>query len=484
VIPLSARTLGSLGDRVDVPEYDRGAVTAGVVHLGVGGFHRAHQAAFHDRLMNEGGPLDWGICGVGVLERDRGTIEALQAQDGLYTLLAKAPGGEVVARVIGSIVELLLAPDEPEAVLEKLAAPTTRLVTLTITEGGYLVDDATGVFDAEQPDVARDLAAAAGEPPRTAFGLVVEGLRRRRERGLEPFTVLSCDNLQGNGEIARTAFGTFAALRDEELGAWVREHVPFPSSVVDRITPATTEADRRTVRELLDIEDRAPVVCEPFAQWVIDAGAAGALPPYDAVGVRLVDDVLPHELMKLRLLNAGHQAVAHAGRLCGHTYVHEAARDPDIRAFLDAYLDHEAVPTIHGVPEDELRAFRAAVPERFGNPAVGDTLERLATDASDRIPKFLLPVIRERLKAGGDVRRAAAVIAAWTVSCDELPLTDRRAEELAARARGRADDPLVFVRDRAVFGDLADDDAFTTAYRAALQSVDTAGVRATLASLA
>lgn len=483
---LSARTLGSLDGRVAIPRYDRTKVTASVVHLGVGGFHRAHQAVYHDEVMHRGGSLGWGICGVGVLPGDVRMRDALTAQDGLYTVLVKAADGSVEARVVGSIVDYLFAPEDPERVIERLAAAETKLVTLTITEGGYLVDDATGEFDTQAPAVARDLA---GDParPETAFGLVVEALRRRRERGVAPFTVLSCDNLEHNGEIARTAFASFAAHRDAELGAWIRGSVPFPSSVVDRITPATTDADRATARELLGggVEDRVPVVCEPFTQWVIEAGAAGdELPPYADVGVKLADDVLPHELMKLRLLNAGHQALAHLGRLAGHTYVHEAARDPAIGAFLDGYLDREAVPTITGVPQAELDAFRAAVPERFGNPAIGDTLERLATDASDRIPKFLLPVVRARLEAHGDVTHAATVVAAWAVCAGTLPLTDRRADALTERARHRADDPLAFLQDPAIFGDLANEPRFTKRYRAALESLDTRGVPATLASLA
>ncbi len=486
---LSASTLDTLDPQVAIPTYDRDAVTVGMVHLGVGGFHRAHQAAFHDAIMNAGGPLDWGICGVGVLPIDLRMRDALRAQDGLYTLVAKHPDGTMEPRVIGSIVEYLFAPDEPEAVVEKLASPATRVVSLTITEGGYNVDDVTGAFDLEAPDVAHDLASPR-TAPRTAFGLVAEALRRRRDRGLGAFTVMSCDNLQGNGTVARTAFGAFAAALDRDLGAWVEANVPFPNSVVDRITPVTTDVDRLAVHELYGIEDQAPVVCEPFIQWVLEGSRAGALPPYADVGVRLVDDVLPHELMKLRLLNAGHQAVTYFGRLFGYQFVHEATRDPLIETFLNRYLDEEAVPTLTGVPPAEIAAFRDAIPDRFGNPAIADTLERIATDASDRIPKFLLPVVRDRLARGEDVTLAAAVVASWARCLDGLDeegeliaISDRRHDELMARVRHRRADPDAFIGDQAIFGDLAEHEGFAAPYRATLASLDAKGARATLAAL-
>ena len=483
---LAASTLASCADGIPVPAYDRGRVTAGVVHLGVGGFHRSHQAVYHDDLLASGGSLDWGICGVGVLESDRALHDALVAQDCLYTLVVKHADGTIEPRVIGSLVEHLLAPDDPDAVIERLAAATTRVVSMTITEGGYNVDDVTGRFDADAPSVVRDLAEPTA--PVSAFGLVVEALRRRRERGLAPFTVLSCDNLTNNGHIARTAFGTFARLADPELGAWVEREVRFPSSVVDRITPATTDLDRAALHDLLGVEDRVPVVCEPFRQWVIEDVGPGALPPH--ADVRVVPDVVPHELMKLRLLNAGHQALAHLGRLCGLRFVHEAALDPDLARFLEAFLDEEAMPTLSGVPDDELASFRGSLVDRFANRSIADTLERLATDASDRIPKFLLPLVRERLAAGADVSRSAAIVAGWArcaAGADEvgsaIATRDRRAPSLRARAQRRLEDPGAFIADREIFGDLAEDEAFAAPYRRALAELDSVGARATVAAL-
>jgi mannitol 2-dehydrogenase len=248
---------------IPVPRYDRRRARTGIVHIGVGGFHRAHQAWYHDRLLAEHGAVEWAICGVGVMPGDARMRDALAAQDCLYTLLARSGDGTVDGRVVGALTEYRYAPDDVEATVAKLADADTRIVSLTITEGGYNIDDLTRRFDADDPGVVRDLAA--GAIPRTVFGVVVEALRRRRERGVPPFTVMSCDNLQGNGDISRVAFSAFAHLRDPALGEWVLKDVPFPNSMVDRITPATTDADRADVASRFGIEDRVPVVCEPFA---------------------------------------------------------------------------------------------------------------------------------------------------------------------------------------------------------------------------
>ncbi|SFL56124.1 mannitol dehydrogenase family protein [Geodermatophilus ruber] len=487
--PLDQQTLSSLPASVPTPAYDRDRVRPGIVHVGVGGFHRSHQAMYVDRLLERGEALDWGICGVGVLPSDRAMKEAMQAQDCLYTLVVKHPDGTLEPRVIGSMVEYLLAPDDPEAVVERMADEGTRIVSLTVTEGGYNFSPVTGEFDATAPDVLADLQPGAA--PRTTFGLVTEALVRRRERGLAPFTVVSCDNIQGNGDVARRSFTAFAALRDPELGDWMAREVPFPNSMVDRITPATTDEDREELRRRFGIDDRWPVVCEPFTQWVLEDDFSLGRPPLEEAGVQLVEDVEPYELMKLRLLNAGHQALAYFGSLAGYRLVHDAARDPLFRSLLRGYMLEEATPTLRPVPGIDLGEYRENLIERFSNPAVRDTLARLAFDGSERIPKWLLPVIRENLAAGGEVRRSAAVVASWAryaEGVDEqgrpIEVADRRREELVARARRQREDPLAFLADRELFGDLVDDERFTSRYRAALSSLHERGARATLEALA
>jgi mannitol 2-dehydrogenase len=469
------------------PAYDRSRVTTGVVHFGVGGFHRAHQAAYHDRLMNDGKALDWGICGVGVMPADRRMKEALDAQDGLYTLVVKHADGTYEPRVIGAITEYLFAPDDPEAVIERLAVPETRIVSLTVTEGGYGIDPVSGEFD-PVGDVAADLESGAS--PRTTFGLITAALRRRRERGVTPFTVMSCDNLQGNGALSRLAFTTFARLCDEELGDWVEREVRFPNSMVDRITPQTTDEDRAELRERFGIDDRWPVVCEPFTQWVLEDAFSLGRPPYEDAGVQVVGDVEPYELMKLRLLNASHQALCYFAYLAGYRLVHDAAQDPLFRAFLRGYMDDEATPTLEPVPGVDLADYRSTLIERFSNPEVRDTVARLCAESSDRIPKWLLPVVRRQLETGGPIERSAAVVASWAryaEGVDEqgepIEVVDRLRDKLVALARRQRKDPLAFIANRELFGDLVDDRRFAEAYRSALRSLHERGARATLESI-
>ncbi|HEY3503746.1 MAG TPA: mannitol dehydrogenase family protein [Actinocatenispora sp.] len=487
MVALNAKALGSLGD-VPVPAYDRSRVRVGIVHLGVGGFHRAHQAMYLDRLMTEGLALDWGICGVGVLPSDAAMRDALTAQDCLYTLVVKHPDGRYEPRVVGSIVEYLLAPEDPEAVIERMAAETTRIVSLTVTEGGYNLHHVTGAFAADNPDVVHDLTP--GATPRTTFGLVTEALARRRERGVPPFTVMSCDNLQGNGDLSRRVFTAYARLRDPELADWIAREVRFPNSMVDRITPVTTDEDRAEVARRFGIEDRWPVVTEPFTQWVLSDSFVTGRPAYEKVGVQVVRDVEPYELMKLRLLNASHQALAYFGYLAGYRLVHEAAADPLFATFLRQYMDREATPTLSPVPGVDLVAYKDSLLERFANPEVRDTVARLCAESSDRIPKWLLPVIRTQLASDGPMERAAAIVASWAryaEGVDEqgepIEVVDRLADKLIAAARRQRAEPLAFLADRDLFGDLVDNHRFVTAYRAALDQLHAVGARATLESL-
>jgi mannitol 2-dehydrogenase len=492
-LALSMNTLPDLPDQVPGPTYDRTLVRTGIVHFGVGGFHRAHQAMYLDRLMNAGKALDWGICGVGVMEFDARMKQVMDSQDCLYTLVLKDPDGSWQPQVIGSIVEYLFAPDDPDAVIEKMADPTIRIVSLTVTEGGYNFHHVTGEFDAENPAVAADLRP--GAVPATTFGLITEALVRRRDRGLPPFTIMSCDNIQGNGHVARQVFTAFAALRgkawgDEGLGGWVAGNVPFPNSMVDRITPATTEQDRAEIAERFGIADGWPVVCEPFTQWVLEDHFEAGRPPLEDVGVQFVNDVEPYELMKLRLLNASHQGLCYFGYLAGYRLVHDVAQDPLFARFLLAYMEQEATPTLAPVPGIDLDAYRRQLIERFSNAGVRDTVPRLCAESSDRIPKWLLPVIRENLGAGGQVRLSAAIVASWAryaEAVDEqgapIDVVDRLKDTLIPAAQRYTEEKLAFVRQRAVFGELADDERFAAPYLETLNSLHAKGSRATLESL-
>jgi mannitol 2-dehydrogenase len=448
------------------PTYDRDQIGVGIVHFGVGGFHRAHQAMYVDALLEEGKAKDWGVCGVGVMPADQRMKDALDAQDGLYTLILENPDGTRDVRVIGSIVEYRYAPDDPEAVIELLAAPSTRIVSMTITEGGYNIGNVTET---------------------SVFGLVTAALARRRERGIASPTIVSCDNIEGNGDIARQAFTGYADLAHPGLSDWMTEHTRFPNSMVDRITPVTTPDVITSLAEEFGIEDRWPVVAEPFTAWVLEDDFADGRPPYEDVGVLMVQDVTPYELMKLRLINASHQGLCYFAYLAGYRLVANAASDPLFAEFLLAYMDSEATGTLKPVPGIDLPDYKRTVIGRFANPGVRDTIARLCADSSDRIPKWLLPVIRANLASGAPVRLSAAIVASWAryaEGIDEdgnpIEVVDQLAASLIPIAQSQRENPLAFVENRSVFGDLARQPRFTEAYLWALNSLHADGARATL----
>src|ERR1700676_5371850 len=330
---------------IDKPSYDRDEIGIGIVHFGVGGFHRAHQARYVDRLLEMGLATEWGICGVGVLPGDRKMADVMAAQDGLHTLLVENPDGSREARVIGSIVDYRYAPDDPEAVIELLAAPSTRIISLTITEGGYNIDNLAGS------------AGSAGGGV-TVFGLVADALARRRDRGIASPTIVSCDNIEGNGEVARHAFTTYAEREHPGLGVWMSTHPRFPNSMVDRITPATTPDVIALLADEFGVEDQWPVVAEPFTSWVLEDDFSDGRPPLEGAGALLVDDVTPYELMKLRLLNASHQSLCYFAYLAGYRLVHDAASDPLFAEFLLEYMDSEPTPTLKPVPGIDLPDYK------------------------------------------------------------------------------------------------------------------------------
>jgi mannitol 2-dehydrogenase len=449
---------------VTMPSYDRAGVGIGIVHFGVGGFHRAHQAAYIDRLLEQGLATEWGICGVGVLPADRRMRDVLRAQDGLYTLVAQHVDGSREPRVIGSIVDYRYAPDDPEATIELLAAPSTRIVSLTITEGGYHGDG-------------------------FAFELIVQALARRRDRGIASPTIVSCDNIEANGEAARRAVMAHAG-RCPGLADWVAAHTRFPNSMVDRITPATTPDIVAAVQRDFGVTDQWPVLTEAFTAWVLEDDFADGRPPLEQAGVLLVDDVGPYESMKLRLLNAGHQCLCYFAHLCGFEFVHDAARDPLFAEFLLAYFDSEAIPTLAPVPGIDLHDYSRTLIERFANPGVRDTVARLCAYSSDRIPKWLLPVIRDNLANDGPIRLASATVAGWAryaEGVDEqgepIEVVDQLADSLVPIARSQREHPTAFIENTALFGDLAQQPRFVQAYRWALESLHRNGARATLEAL-
>jgi mannitol 2-dehydrogenase len=411
-------------------------------------------------------------------------LDQLAAQDYRYTVLAKRPDDTREASVVGSILDGVLAPDEPRRAQEVLARPEIRIVTLTITEGGYHLDQVTGelvVDDALRADLR------PGSSPTTTPGHLVAALAARRKRGIAPFAVVSCDNLPGNGDLARRLVVGFARLLDPEQAAWIDASVSFPNSMVDRITPATTAADRLLLRQEFGIDDACPVVCESHLQWVLQDEFPAGRPAWELAGVQLVVDVEPYEHLKLRILNAGHQLLAQPGRLLGLQSVADAAADRDLAALFADYVRLEAAPTVQPLPDTDPLDYGRDVLERFGNPQIADPLARICADASDRIPKFVLPVARDQVTRGGPIDRCALVVAAWARSAEgfddhgaPLETVDPRRDEIVGRARLSAADPSAFLRDPALFGGLAIDPAFVRAFAEALGSLRRYGTRTTL----
>lgn len=488
MVRLSNKVLSQIPQDVLVPQYDRTSVTPGILHFGVGAFHRSHQALTIDTLLTQGLAQDWGIIGVGLLHSDKPMLEALTPQDCLYTLLTKHPNGQIRYQVIGSIIEYLFAPESPEAVLARLVNPAIRIVSLTITEGGYSFDRVSGEFDPTSPGVAEDLQ---GSPhPISAFGFIVEGLRRRRANGTAAFTVQSCDNIQGNGEVAKKMIIEFAKSMDPELAAWISIHVAFPNSMVDRITPVTAPSDIELTSKKLGVEDHWPVPCEPFFQWVVEDHFPTGRPPFEKAEVQMVSDVMPYELMKLRLLNASHQGLCYFGRLSGYTYVHEVMADPLIVTLLRRYMSEEASPTLAPVPGVDLEKYQNQLIERFSNSQVRDTVARLAAESSDRIPKWLLPVVREQLTMNGPVALSAAIVASWArydEAVDEqgnpIVVVDPLKDELIAIAKTQRKNPLAFIQNTKLFGDLGSNPSFIKPYLSVLNSLHVDGAQKTLKEL-
>jgi mannitol 2-dehydrogenase len=484
-VKLANGALNGLPSRVAVPRYDRNRITAGIVHIGVGGFHRAHQAVYVDDLLALPGAETWGICGVGLLPHDRRMAEALIPQDCLYTVVERGAGGDTSARVVGAITEFMLAPDDPEAVIERMSSEDIRIVSLTITEGGYCFNQATGELMVGHPDIAHDL----NEPHRPvgAFGYLAEALDRRRTRGLKPFTVMSCDNVQGNGDVCRRMVLAFAGLRDPALRDWIERNVTFPNTMVDRITPTTGDEDRAFVRTTFGIDDAWPVMTEPFRQWVIEDRFCNGRPPWERAGVQITTDVHPYEMMKIRLLNASHSAMGYLGYLAGYEYVFEIMAEDPFRRFIAGLMDEEVTPILDPVEGIDLADYKRALIERFSNPNIKDKTARICMDGSAKIPKFVLPTVREQLARGGPTRRLALVVASW---CRYLTGTDERgaaiaiedpmADTLSARARTAGRDASVFLSLDEIFGDLSQFPHFVDQVEEALGHLYDQGAMATL----
>ncbi|GGF26884.1 mannitol 2-dehydrogenase [Youhaiella tibetensis] len=480
---LNQANLPAIANRAAVPQYDRGALRAGILHFGVGNFHRAHQAVYLDDLFNAGGSLDWAIVGAGVRPADEDMRQKLKVQDWLTTVVEQEADLSR-ARVTGAMVDYI-KPGDIEATLEMLANPAIRIVSLTITEGGYYIDPASQQFDPTHPDIVADAYNIAA--PRTAFGLILGGLMRRRDAGVDPFTVMSCDNIPGNGHVTQNAVAGLAALIDPLLAAWVHEHVAFPNSMVDRITPATSAREREMLEKDFGIEDNWPVFCEAFKQWVLEDHFPSGRPALERVGVQFVPDVAPFELMKIRILNGGHATIAYPAALMDIHFVHEAMEEPLVRRFLEKVEREEIIPIVPPVPDTSLDEYYELIDRRFSNPKIGDTITRLCLDGSNRQPKFILPSAADRLAAGQGVTGLALVSALWCRYCygetdsgTPIAPNDPSWDRLTAAAKKAKADPQAWLAMGDIFGPLARNPAYVAAFSHALTTLWEVGTRETL----
>ncbi|QQR38668.1 mannitol dehydrogenase family protein [Devosia rhizoryzae] len=479
---LSLSSLSSITSAA-TPSYDRDTLSPGIVHFGVGNFHRAHQAVYLDALFNAGEGHDWAIVGAGVREADEAMRQKLMAQDWLTTVVEQEADASS-ARVTGVMVDYL-QPSDSEAVIAKLADPAIRIVSLTITEGGYYIDPASQRFDPNHADIQYD--AAHFDAPKTAFGLILAGLLRRRDAGVEPFTVMSCDNIPGNGHVTENAVAGLAALIDPALAEWVKTSVAFPNSMVDRITPATSDREKTLLAEQFGIDDAWPVFCEIFKQWVLEDNFPAGRPALEKVGVQFVDDVAPYEHMKIRILNGGHATIAYPAGLLDIHFVHEAMEHPLVSAFLKKVESEEIIPIVPPVPDTDLNDYFALCERRFANPKIGDTIRRLALDGSNRQPKFIVPSALDRANANSPLTGLALVAAFWcrycygtTESGAQIAPNDPSWDRLTAQAKRAKDDPAAWLEMTDIYGELAKNPSFAEAFSQALTTIWQIGTTATL----
>ena len=485
-ISLSRSTLGGVAAPVRVPGFDLQRVAPGIVHLGFGGFHRAHMARYtHDLMERRADALEWGIIGAGLLAADVRVKAALAPQDHLYTLVERS-GAEDAATVIGSVADVLFAGEDSTGLLAAIDDPRIRIVSLTVTENGYCLDRATDRLNLAHPQIAHDLQHP--ERPKSAIGIVVAALRRRRDSGNPAFTALSCDNIQHNGHVLKNAVLDLATRLDPQLAEWIGKNASFPGTMVDRITPVTQPGHVDYLREHFGIEDRWPIFSESFRQWVIEDDFVGGRPAWEEVGAQFVDDVAPYEFMKLRLLNASHLAVAGLGQLSGYRFIDETMRDPHIAGFMRALMDRETGQTLRPVPGVDLAAYKETLLARFANPEIKDTVQRVNTDAP---LATLVDSARDRIEAGSGIDLLALAIAAWLRRArgeDEAGEPIEIRHPMAATLREKAieggPDPRPLLSIAPLFGTLGQDPRFAGPVAGWLALLYRDGTRKTLAAAA
>ncbi len=476
-ILLNQGNLEEIRNRVPVPNYERSTNNMGIVHIGVGGFHRAHLAYYLHQLKNSDVTTPWSICGISLREADKKIFDILKKQDHLYTLMIKHPDGHIEPEVIGSIVDFEMATTDSECVIARIAHADTRIVSLTITEGGYNFNPTTGEFNFDNSDIQYELAHPNN--PKTIYGFLTAALKRRRDADLPAFTILSCDNIEHNGDMARKMLLSFAEEQDRDLANWIANEVTFPNSMVDRITPVTTSDDIEKLARNFGVKDNWPVTCEPFIQWVVEDKFANGRPDLEKVGVQFVPDVGPYEKMKLRLLNAGHSVLGILGAIHGHQTINACIEDELFKSYLRTFLDQEATPILGPLKGIDLEAYKNSLLERFANPNIKDSVSRICSESAAKLPKFLIATIHENLADGGSIKLATLVIAAWCYYSDKqinqngqpIEIIDAMHIALHDAAKETKGDPLAFIKQELLFGGLSENKRFANTYSTLVQKL-------------
>ncbi|WP_350292864.1 mannitol dehydrogenase family protein [uncultured Croceitalea sp.] len=471
---LNQENLALIDPQISKPSFNRSKLKTGIVHIGVGGFHRAHQAYYLQELATKTNVSDWGICGIGLREEDRNISTILKKQNHLYSLLAKHPNGTVEPHIIGAIVDYKFAIEDAQSVIDKMAHEDTKIVSLTITEGGYNFNPATGEFDFENSIIQEELKHP--ENPKSVYGFLAAALQKRRANKLPAFTILSCDNIEHNGDVTKKMLLAFTQKLNPVLAEWVEKEVKFPNSMVDRITPVTTPEDISFLAKNHDLKDEWPVTCEPFIQWVIEDEFSNGRPALEQVGVQFVPNVKPYEKMKLRLLNAGHSVLGILGSIHGYQTINECIDDPLFNEYLKQFMDLEATPVLDTLEGIDLDAYKQSLRERFANPNIKDSVSRICSESAAKLPKFLIPTIKENLDNEGNIALGTLVIAAWCYYSDKqtdlnnhpLEVIDSQKEVLQNSAQK---DPLCFLEQEAIFGDLSKNERFVTLYEAMVKDL-------------
>ncbi|MFK7825745.1 MAG: mannitol dehydrogenase family protein [Oligoflexales bacterium] len=443
-------------------------LTSGIIHFGVGGFHRAHEAVYTEDAMLKSKDYNWGIVGIEVMPSGKLMNQVMKEQDCLYTLMTRPSNGKPKIRVISSIHEYIYkydSDDKIDQISRQFLNEDIKIISLTITEGGYNINQRTGDFNLDDDLIKQDIQNF--DDPKTIFGHLAKGIRQRKNTIGKGVTFLSCDNIQHNGDMTKKMFLTFLEHSDRDLMKWVEENCSFPNSMVDRITPKTTEEDKKTLRSLTDIDDLWPVTSEPFSQWIIEDNFIEGRPQWELAGAQFVDDVSPYEKMKLRLLNASHQALSYFGFLIGYRYVHEAALDPVINKFVRYYMKNEVVKTLDPVPGVNIEEYQNSILERFSNPNIKDTLSRNCENTSDRIPVFNIPTMVEQIGHSKELNASAMILASWAIYAlgkdeqgNDINIIDNRKEEILTASNKAVANPENFLKIQDLFGCLASDEQF------------------------